>query len=883
MKKRLWVVLALASLVSIVGLSGAVLGQNVVLSKESYVEPAQPIADVVTAQRHLNVTLRNLSPDGMHILVPRAAGLASLDQFAKPFLNLGEIEFDHQANRLRRFTISRMEALEIWNFKTGSKRKIQPAEGAWVSVPARGRRARFRRGAPAASPWSPDGSQIAYLVHTENEVHLFVAGVDSGESRQLTRRPLLATHVSSPVWSPDGKSVFTVLIPEGRSPMPQDGQVASEPQVRISDEGATPTRTYRFLMQTPHDMALLQWLSTGQIVRIDVQSGALQKVGQPAMYKSIDVSPEGQYLMADILLKPFSYHVPVSSFGSERVIYDMQGQQVAAVQKQELRKSTVRTGPRPPGGGFGGPSNPDDKRSIAWRPDSSVVTYLQREARQRGQRGGRGQRDDGQDSEEEEGSDRSSRKDRVMQWAPPFAEDGHQVVYETENRIGSVQYSQDGQTLFITESEDGQQHLFALKADAPDTKHTIAKFRSNNIFRNPGTLMTRRGDKGGTVVRMSSDGSSAYLSGTKYSRNQLEEAPRPFIHKVEIATGEKETLFESDEDVYEEVTTAVDDDLSVLITTRQTSAMIADSYARELAGGALKKLTSNRDYSPEVTGAKRMRFQVERVDGFKLWLNLTLPPDYVEGTKLPAMFWFYPREYTDQRSYDRSAARHNKNAFPNVGTRSMETLTKLGYAVVQPDCPIIGKQNQMNNNYTQDLRNNLWAVIDFLDKKGYIDRDRLGIGGHSYGAFGTANAMIHTPFFKAGIAGDGNYNRTLTPLTFQSERRVLWEAREVYFRMSPLLWADQLNGALLMYHGIDDANNGTFPINSERMFHVLNGLGKKTVLYNYPYEHHGPATRETLLDLWARWTEWLEVHVKNPQPEEEAPEVEPVEVSGQNR
>jgi dipeptidyl aminopeptidase/acylaminoacyl peptidase len=156
-------------------------------------------------------------------------------------------------------------------------------------------------------------------------------------------------------------------------------------------------------------------------------------------------------------------------------------------------------------------------------------------------------------------------------------------------------------------------------------------------------------------------------------------------------------------------------------------------------------------------------------------------------------------------------------------------------------------------------------VIDFFDKKEYIDRDRLGIGGHSYGAFGTANAMIHTPFFKAGIAGDGNYNRTLTPLSFQSERRYLWDAREVYISMSPLLWANQLNGALLMYHGIDDANVGTFLINSERMFHVLDGLGKTAALYMYPYEHHGPATVETQLDMWARWVEWLDKYVKNPE------------------
>jgi dipeptidyl aminopeptidase/acylaminoacyl peptidase len=169
----------------------------------------------------------------------------------------------------------------------------------------------------------------------------------------------------------------------------------------------------------------------------------------------------------------------------------------------------------------------------------------------------------------------------------------------------------------------------------------------------------------------------------------------------------------------------------------------------------------------------------------------------------------------------------------------------------------------MNDNYVNDLRNNLSAVIDELDRLGYIDRQRLGIGGHSYGAFSTVNAMVHTPFFKAGIAGDGAYNRTLTPNNFQSERRDLWEARETYLSMSPFLYADRLTGSLLMYHGLEDQNVGTDPINSVRLMHALQGMGKTAALYMYPYEDHGPATKETLLDLWARWSAWLDIYVKN--------------------
>jgi len=256
---------------------------------------------------------------------------------------------------------------------------------------------------------------------------------------------------------------------------------------------------------------------------------------------------------------------------------------------------------------------------------------------------------------------------------------------------------------------------------------------------------------------------------------------------------------------------------------------------------------------------------VERADGFKFRVKVTLPPDYRPGTRLPALFWFYPREYSTQDEYDRPDRTSNKNDFTNFGMRSMEYFVRLGYAVVSNDAPIIGPAGQMNNNYVNDLRNNLSATIDELDRRMLVDRTRLAIGGHSYGAFSTVNAMVHTPFFKAGIAGDGAYNRTLTPIGFQTERRDLWEAPNVYLGMSPFLYANNLTGALLMYHNLGDQNVGTDPTNSIRLYHALNGLGKTTALYLYPLEDHGPVAKETLLDLWARWGAWLEKYVKNPQ------------------
>jgi dipeptidyl aminopeptidase/acylaminoacyl peptidase len=292
--------------------------------------------------------------------------------------------------------------------------------------------------------------------------------------------------------------------------------------------------------------------------------------------------------------------------------------------------------------------------------------------------------------------------------------------------------------------------------------------------------------------------------------------------------------------------------------------MYPQAFHVDRSTGDEVQITENVDHTPEITSARREVVMVTRPDGFESKVEVTFPVGWREGDPAPpAFFWFYPREYTEQDQYfDRNIARWNKNDFPSVGMTSKEYLTLTGYALVDPDLPIVGESGQMNDNYIPDLRNTLATVIDTLAARGWIDRDRLGLGGHSYGAFGTANAMVNTPFFKAGIAGDGNYNRSLTPAGFQTERRMLWESEQTYIEMSPFFVADRLTGALLMYHGMDDHNVGTHPDHSRRLFHALNVLGKEAALYMYPYEDHGPRTRETILDLWARWTAWLDLHVK---------------------
>jgi dipeptidyl aminopeptidase/acylaminoacyl peptidase len=367
---------------------------------------------------------------------------------------------------------------------------------------------------------------------------------------------------------------------------------------------------------------------------------------------------------------------------------------------------------------------------------------------------------------------------------------------------------------------------------------------------------------------VSADGSSVFLQGSAYDKNSDAVGPKTFLDRVNIKTGDKTRVFESDNNnVYERLSQIIDPDAKALVVTHESPTMQPQDFL--VTAAARKQLTDNKDIAPDLTSSPKLRVPIERPDGFRFTVRVTLPPGYQTGTKLPALFWVYPSEYDTQESHDQPDRTYNRNQFTNYGNRSMEFFIRQGYAIIEdaPDhLPIVGPAGKQNDNYVDDLRNDLAAVIDELDRRGVIDRQRLAIGGHSYGAFTTVNAMVHTPFFKAGIAGDGNYNRTLTPFGFQNERRTLWDSPNVYFDMSPLFYANHLSGALLMYHNLHDQNVGTDPINSERLFEAVNELGKTAAMYRYPFEDHGPVAKETLLDMWARWGAWLDKYVKNPQP-----------------
>ncbi len=852
--------------------STAVNALDEAIAAERYITPPEAVAKLVTAPRGDNVSFGAPNPGSRQWFLRSVSdGLPALALMGKPYHNLGGFQVDRVASRSRSLTTRSAAGLELRNAQSGKLVTVNVPSGARVGPTA----------------WSPDGNTLAFMALFDDATHIYLADPASGRSRQLTRTPLLATHVTNMEWTADSRSIVAVLFPDGRGAEPAAPAVATEPIVRVNDRNKLKTRTYASLLTTPHDKALLTHYSTGQLAVIDVRSRAVRKVGAPRMIRSLSASPDGQYFRVTTLEEPFSYLLPVSSFGQTEEVIDAQGQSLVELSKRPLREGES-TDPDPddqparPTPAARSAANDTAKRSMGWHPSEPGLLFMQRAPAAAARSGARGA-----DSTARPAAGASARRmDRLVHWLPPFDSTSQKTVYETASRISSTRFSDDGSILFVTEvgtagatqlavmlNEDGKKYtLVAPPARSRDSTNGDDSTQAAAAGRRGGppqdgtpSLMTKPGRRGAPSVMTSGDGQYAFLEGSTPADTAAGTAPKVWIDRVAIRTGERTRVYESNGELSESIGAALDDDVAQIIVSRESATQPSQSYLVNVADKSERQLTSNRDLFPEVSSAIKRTVVARRADGYTFNVRVTLPADYKEGTRLPAMFWFYPREFANQEAYDRSTARSSEPSrrFPNFSPRSMAFLTTQGYALVEPDAPIFASDGmQPNDNYVADLRNNLAATIDALDTLNIIDRHRLGIGGHSYGAFSAVNAMVHTPFFKAGIAGDGAYNRTLTPNGFQSERRDFWQGRETYLAMSPFMYADKLNGALLLYHSTDDQNVGTAPINSERLFHALQGLGKDVSLYMYPYEDHGPIARETVLDQWARWVAWLDKYVK---------------------
>jgi len=857
-----------------------------ILRTETYVKPPADVERIIMAPR-TDISFTAPSPDRKWFLRAPGEDRGDIEEYGKSHIYLGGVQIDTKANRARSLTTSTHHGLTLVDPRTGATKNIETPKGASISAQA----------------WSPTGGQVAYIANFDDASHVFVADVANGKSIQLTKAPILGTLVTSIDWTADGKSIVTVLVPDGRGAAPTHGKngVEDGPQVRLTESRAIPQVIHPSLLEDPHDKAMLKYYSTGQLALIDVKSKAVKKIGGPGMIRAVDASPDGQYFRVTLMTEPFSYIVPVSNFGSVQELWDMSGKVVATLNKTPLREGERTGDDVPAGGGRGGPqqtASDTGKRNVQWNPVGAGLVYMQSvfgpggasepnsaapPGTGRGARGGTGAGRAGQAARPQPTSV------RYMSWLPPYGPTDTKLIHEGTARMTGVAYSGDGKTMFVGDSGT----VFAIRTADRSKKFNLGRGvtlpagggfgggggrggaggfggAGNDTTAGGGGLAMKRGPNELPVVVLGSDNKTVFLSGTRAPGASWQtQAPRPWVDKLDFESNQRARIFDSPADGFDEFVTPLDDDYSQYIYTHESPTVIADAYLRDTKAGTSKKLTNAKDVAPEITGAQYKRLQITRPrDGIKFWVDVTLPKDWRPGTRLPGIIWFYPREYTSQADYDRSKYGTNINKFPEVPSARPASSTKIwvtqGYALLEPDSPIMGDSGKMNDHYSRDLKENLDAVIDAAVEAGYVDRNKMGLGGHSYGAFSTVNGLTLTPYFKAGIAGDGMYNRSLTPFGFQSERRDFFQAQDTYLDMSPFYRADKISGALLMYHALEDQNVGTAPISSVRMYHALQGLGKPAALYMYPYEDHSDATYVSDLDLWARWFAWFDVYVKNP-------------------
>lgn len=811
-----------------------------ILRAETWQRPAENIERMVLTPR-TDISFENISPDGRYAVRLTGPGRGAIAQYGAPHLWLAGLQVDHQANRNRSLQTARHTGITLADPRTGETRALQTPADAKVSD----------------AVWSPDGSKLAYLAHTATATHLYVADVRSGRSTRLTRTPMLATLVTAPTWTPDGRSLLVVLVPANRGGAPVRGTngVADGPQVRFTESAKKPQRVHFSLFEDSHDQALYKYYTTGQLAVVDAANGATRTIGTPGMIRSVDASADARYFRVTRTVEPFSYIVPHNNFGTVTELWDANGRVIDTLATQPLREGEIDDddGPR-------GPQAPDTtRRNFAWHPDGGL-TYFKSTV----------------------GSDNRANGARWMHWKAPFGAGDTALIFAGSSRFSSAAFGTQTSTIFVNDSGA----VAAVRLADITKKYPLGRGVSlpgggfggfggggfggggqSDTVGTGGALEVMRTANGAVRVQMSRDGNAVFVSGVRrYGNDWHTRAPRPWLDRIAIADAGRTRVFDSPADVYETFVAALDADYTQLVTTRQSRTQIENAFYRE-GSAAPRQLTQAVDVGPEVTGAIRKRVQVTRPrDGIKIWVDVVLPRDWRPGTQQAGIVWFYPREYATEEAYERSKWNVNINQFPAVPQLRPASSTELwvaaGYALITPDIPIFGDSGRMNDNYVRDLTEGLHAVVNAMVDSGFVARDLVGIGGHSYGAFSTVNAMTRMDIFKAGIAGDGMYNRTLTPFGFQSERRNFWQAQEMYLDLSALLRADQLSGALLMYHATEDQNAGTHPMSSIKMQQALQGHGKTSALFMYPYEDHSVATFESDLDMWARWTAWMDVYVK---------------------
>jgi dipeptidyl aminopeptidase/acylaminoacyl peptidase len=791
---------------------------------ETYQKPPKVVLDALNTP-----TTPTLSVNPTHTFALQGSPVRypPIAELSQPMLRLAGQRINPRTNGLHNATFNSTYTLR--KIADGSETKVELPPGAKLGTPR----------------WSPDGTRFAFTNTTAAGIELWV-GDTTGKTHKIEGvrvnevmgggfgggggRGGFSGGGGGPVqWTPDGKGLMVYTIRANRPAPPREPTVPAGPHVQESLGGAAPVVTHEDMLQNPHDEDLWEYYTISQLASVDLATGKVTPLGKPAIIDSVHLSPDGKDLLVTTIHKPFSYLHQYRNFPKEVEIWDRTGKMLHKVASQPLEDKVpingVATGPR----------------SIQWRPsDAATVVWV----------------------EALDGGDLKNtvpHRDRLMALKAPFTADPREVV-KIEQRFSGIQFAPKGGMALIEDSERRSRRVRTFQIDldnASDAPKLIWSRNNQDRYRDPGSPMLKATANGQAALLM--DGENLFLSGPGASPT----GDHPFLDRFNLATKQTEHLFRCDDDHYETVLALLDEHGSKFLTRRESPTEPPNYFVRSAGGGQMSALTKFPDPQPIFRKVTHQLVTYKRPDGVPLSFDLYLPPDYKPGTRLPTIIWAYPREFNDADTAGQVSG--STKRFIEVAGYSEIFHALDGFAVLANTAmPIVGSDpDTVNNTYIEQIVADAKAAIDKATEIGVTDPARVGVGGHSYGAFMTANLLAHCDLFKAGVAESAAHNRTLTPFGFQSERRTLWQAPDVYLKLSPFMYADKIKSPILLIHGEADDNDGTFPIQSDRMYQAVRGNGGIVRLVFLPSEAHGYRAKETIEHVLYEKFAWFNKYVKN--------------------
>ncbi len=682
--------------------------------------------------------------------------------------------------------------------------------------------------------WSPNEKYVAFTQTDDAGLSLWILDIARAEVRRLTENNLNANLWTPYLWHPNNKELLLKVLPENRDPLVNKSDaIPSGPRISVNDGKKAQNRTYQDLLKDKVDEANFERLAVSRLMMVNLK-GEIRPWKDAAMYDDMGFSPNGKYVMLSKIKRPFSYLVPYYRFPAEIAVYDLSANKLQTIVNVPLIEDLPK--------GF--MAVREGRRNIDWRADKPATLYW---------------------SEALDGGDPAREveyRDAVYQLEAPFDGDARFLV-KVVNRFRSIQWGNDKVAVASDRwfsNRNTRSYLFN-PSNSKQAATTIFDRNYQDRYSNPGRFVTYKNKFGRSVLQV--DGKSLYLLGDGYSDKGI----FPFVDQFDMRKATSKRLWQaSDEQALERLWFAIDMKKGTVLSRIEGKDQFPNYYIRNVkSSGRPQAITDFENPFASLSKVSKKLLTYKRDDGIDLSATLYLPADYdpTSGEKLPMLMWAYPVEYKDKSSAGQVTSSPNEFTFPSYGSPIF--WVNRGYAVLEDTAfPILGEDDQEpNDTFVKQLVGNAKAAIDVVDEMGYIDRNRVGVGGHSYGAFMVANLLSHSDLFAGGIARSGAYNRTLTPFGFQREQRTYWEAPEIYYSMSPFMHADKMKHPLLLIHGEADNNSGTYPLQSERYFNALKGLGATVRLVMLPKESHGYRARESILHmLWEQDT-WLEKHVKN--------------------